>query len=48
MFDPIRRTVMSTLVIIGLDQGRDDSPVLCASIVSGEQSVFPVQSNGTD
>ena len=32
----------------GLDQGRDDGPVLCASVMSGEQSVFPVQSNGTD
>jgi len=30
------------------DQGRDDGPVLCASIVSGEQSVFPVQSDWTD
>ena len=32
----------------GLDQGRDDGPVLYARIVHREERVFPVQGNGTD
>ena len=31
-----------------LDQGRDDCPVLCASIMSCEERVFAVEGNGTD
>ena len=32
----------------GLDQGRDDRPVLCASIVTGEERIFSVKRNWTD
>ena len=32
----------------GFDQGRDDGPVLCASVVPGEERVFAVQGDGTD
>ena len=32
----------------GFDQGRDDGPVLCAGIMSGEERVFAVQGNGAD
>ena len=37
-FDPVEFT--------GLDQGRDDGPVLCACIMSCEERVFTVQSDG--
>jgi len=32
----------------GLDQGRDDGPVLSAGIMSGEERVFAVQSDGAN
>lgn len=32
----------------GLDQGRDDGPVLCASVVPGEERVFAVEGDGPD
>jgi hypothetical protein len=32
----------------GFDQGRDDGPVLCASIMSSEERVFAVERYGTD
>ena len=31
-----------------LDQGRDDGPVLCASIMSRKERVFAVESDGSD
>lgn len=39
-FDPVEFT--------GLDQGRDDGPVLCACIMSCEERVFTVQSAEAD
>lgn len=32
----------------GLNQGRDDGPVLCASIMPREERVFAVERNWTD
>ena len=32
----------------GLDQGRDDGPVLCSRIMTREECVFTVQGDGTD
>lgn len=34
--------------LAGLDQGRDDTPVCGASVMSGEQCVFPVQGDRPD
>ena len=31
----------------GLDQGRDDGPVLCAGIVTREERILSVQGDGT-
>ena len=39
-FDPVE--------LAGFDQRCDDGPVLCASIMSGEERVFTVQGDGTD
>jgi len=40
LFDPVEFT--------GPDQGRDDGPVLSASIKSGEEGVLSVQGNGAN
>ena len=32
----------------GLDQGRDDGPVLCACVMTCEECIFAVEGNGAD
>jgi hypothetical protein len=39
---------LNPIEFAGLDQGRDDGPVLCACVMTCEECVFAVEGNGAD